>query len=108
MNIYNDYKDFELIELFCENNDLRYSPYYSGRFMFGRDCVGIVTDHPLEDYGKLVSFMKEYGRTLPRPSQDNMGLSTIIYWTDIQDTRAYDEDDNVIGYNRLELEDKEE
>ena len=104
-NNYDTYKDFELIELFCENNRLSYEPYYSGRGMFGRDCVGFVSDNPLVDYGNLAIFMQENDRDLSTPTMDSMGKdSVIIYWRSLQDTRVYDENDNVIGYNRLELE----
>ena len=107
-NNYDKYKDFELIELFCENNKLSYEPYYSGGGMFGRDCVGFVTNNPLRDYGNLAIFMNEMGRELPDyVSMDSMGNPTIIYWSSIRDTRRYDKYDNVVGYDRLEVEERE-
>lgn len=95
MDTYDDYKDCELIELFCENNDLEYRSNYSGRCMFGHTCVGIVVSrsNELDTYRDLVLYMNEMGRELPHAKEDTMGLGIIIYWESIQDDREYDEDD---------------
>jgi hypothetical protein len=96
MESYDDYSDAELIELFCENNDLEYRPYYSGRGMFGDNCVGIVVDRGSEfdTIRDLAIYMNEMGRELPHTKEDTMGMSMILYWESIKDTREYDEDNN--------------
>ena len=51
---------------------------YSGRGMFGRQCIGVVVDDP--DYIKRV--VDDYD--LPIPVTDNLGLSYICYWPKIK------------------------
>ena len=58
---------------------------YSGRFMFGRKCYGIVTPDPIA----CIMLAGRFG--LPRPSQDEMGRSAIIYWTDFDEAAVQPE-----------------
>lgn len=53
---------------------------YSGRGMFGRKCMGIVTSDP----EGLIVAMKRRKRELRSPGCDNMGLDCIVYWPDIE------------------------
>jgi len=53
--------------------EVRYD--YSGRGMFGRQCMGIVTGNP-----QLVIDLAKKHRKLKQYCQDNMGLEYIIYW----------------------------
>lgn len=90
-------------ELYDERLDLT----YSGRAMYGRHCVGIVTDNPgaagrfeaalaaelvlvdLEDTGQywptdvIDELMTKMGH-LPDSRQDSMGLSSIVYWPGLE------------------------
>jgi hypothetical protein len=51
---------------------------YSGRGMFGAQCVGIVTSEPM-------TVIKEAAaRGIRGAKTDDMGLQTIIYWPHIQ------------------------
>ena len=50
---------------------------YSGRGMFGKQCLGISCD----DAHDVISSYKEFG--LPRPSVDNLGRGWIVYWPTI-------------------------
>ena len=80
----------DLIERFCnERDECSFRSDYSGRFMYGRTCVGIVIDDRVyEIIVALCDFLHEYGvecvsDTLGSISSDNMGLSTIVYFTQL-------------------------
>lgn len=80
----------DLIEKFCnERNGCSFRADYSGRFMNGRTCVGIVIDDRVyETIVALCDFLHEYGvecvsDTLDSISSDSMGLSQIIYFPDL-------------------------
>ena len=47
---------------------------YSGRFMYGKTCMGVVGKYREE----IIEAAAERG--LKGASTDNMGLSTIVYW----------------------------
>ena len=55
-------------------------PDYSGRGMFGDECVGVV----LKDEGDLFTFARllddELAELLGNPRWDSMGLREIAYW----------------------------
>jgi len=77
-----------------DENSIRLN--YSGRCMFGKSCVGVVTD----DAFLLIADMFDYARkeledgngnlfdevfeAVYNTSTDSMGLSTILYWQHIQ------------------------
>lgn len=80
----------DLIEKFCnERNGCSFRADYSGRFMYGRTCVGIVIDDRVyETIVALCDFLHEYGvecvsDTLGSISSDSMGLGQIIYFPDL-------------------------
>ena len=80
----------DLIERFCnERDECSFRSDYSGRFMYGRTCVGIVIDDRVyEIIVALCDFLHEYGvecvsDALGSISSDNMGLSTIVYFTQL-------------------------
>jgi hypothetical protein len=50
---------------------------YSGRNMFGKSCMGIVTDNPLD----CIALAGRDG--LKGAKIDNMGKSNIVYWEKI-------------------------
>ena len=74
------------IKDFCEDNDYEYRTDYSGRGMYGKLCLGIVSSaSPLYIIMKLTEHLKYVGVScveyyLGVPKMDNMGLSTIIYF----------------------------
>ena len=51
---------------------------YSGRFMFGKSCWGIVTNDPDGAIRKATRLGLRGGR------MDNMGLDYIVYWPHIR------------------------
>lgn len=67
------------IRQLAEGEGIEFRSDYSGRFMYGRTCVGVVADEPslIEFAGR---FAMEFGETLPAPATDHLGLSTIWYW----------------------------
>ena len=70
--------------------DSDYEPRsYSGRCMYGKCCVGVVTSESPLDVGvklgvTLVSMNPSFDPSdLPGSSQDSMGRDVIIYWPSI-------------------------
>jgi hypothetical protein len=70
---------------------------YSGRGMYNRECVGFVTDSPLELHGAICAVLAEanaewdedtdfYGIDwfLLKPRADSMGRSSILYYSNLQ------------------------
>lgn len=69
---------------------------YSGRAMYGKYCVGVVTRDPFE-LGLLIgldldSEMSEAFRNLGTRS-DSLGLSTIFYWPSLEWPEGVEEED---------------
>ena len=80
----------DLIEKFCNERDgCFFCSDYSGRFMYGRTCVGIVIDDRVyEIIVALCDFLHESGiecvsDMLGIIHSDSMGLSQIIYFPDL-------------------------
>lgn len=69
---------FQKLKQIAEDNGWSFREDYSGRWMFGKTCAGIVTDDPYE----CVSQAKR--KKIQGHVTDNMGLSTIVYWPHIQ------------------------
>ena len=84
----------DLIRKFCEENSEQYSIYegYSGRFMFGSRCIGIVVKHGYSYVDMLVkltqyldkSEYKDETLELEGVSVDELGLDTIVYFPKIE------------------------
>lgn len=84
----------ELIESCAADEDIEFRNDYSGRCMYGKRCVGVVTD----DLSKFLEFFAHLVRELdgddeetPRDAnringvrEDSMGRQTIYYWPEIQ------------------------
>jgi len=71
------YEMIEIIQRICNEVDGNFRGNYSGRFMYGKCCVGIDTNDP-----ELVRQLAEdFG--IPAPTQDNMGLDYILYWPEV-------------------------
>lgn len=84
----------DLIRSFCEENSEQYSIYegYSGRFMFGKKCLGIVVKKDcsyMEMFVKLTQYLDDKGfdddsLELEGVSIDELGLSIIAYFPKIK------------------------
>lgn len=78
----------ELIEDFCEEYGLDFRDQYSGRGMFGKNCIGFVVEryrNPLVTMVRLTEYLLDngieaVGFKLSEICQDSMGLGTIIYF----------------------------
>ncbi len=57
---------------------------YSGRFMFGATCLGIVGPDPTA----IIGLAKKYN--LRGARQDNLGLEYIVYWPDLKESAKGD------------------
>ena len=80
----------DLIEKFCNEGDgCSFRSDYSGRFMYGRTCVGIVIDDRVyETIVALCDFLHESGiecvsDMLGTIHSDSMGLGQIIYFPNL-------------------------
>lgn len=78
-----------LIEAFCSETD-GYDFYknYSGRFMFGKQCVGIVCDDTSTVLVDLAQYLFEHGvsdvrNALGNVCYDNLGLQVIVYFPSV-------------------------
>lgn len=79
----------ERIERFAEKYEYTFRDDYSGRFMFGRRCIGVSGKGDLKM--DLFEFLIDDGLSASRARQiinsasmDNMGLGMIIYFPNIQ------------------------
>lgn len=77
------------IKKFCEENDgYNYVNNYSGRFMFGEICVGIIVDRsksPMKMLMELTHYFDDNNvddseLMLSNPAYDDMGLDTVCYF----------------------------
>lgn len=75
-------KAIESIKNFCLDYGYKFVDDYSGRFMYGRLCVGIIS--PLKP-DKLIELLSNYVdfNITGKPSSDNMGLEYIVYFENI-------------------------
>ncbi len=78
-----------MIQEFCEIMGYQYRKDYSGRYMFGKECVGIVTgENIVEVIIKLADYLYECGvssveKELGKVCYDNMGVDMIIYFPNV-------------------------
>lgn len=63
------------IKKFCENSGGKYGFYrdYSGRMMFGRECVGVVCKDAVQAAADLAGYLSGLGLSLGRTCRDEMG-----------------------------------
>ncbi len=57
-----------------------YYARYSGRYMYGRECPGIVC--PPSDIGRARAAARRHG--ISGCATDSMGLDSIIYWPGVE------------------------
>lgn len=84
----------DLIREFCDAHSDKYYVYenYSGRFMFGAKCIGIVVRSGYSYLEMLMSLTKyldemgykDEGLLLEGVSIDELGLDTVVYFPKIQ------------------------
>lgn len=81
---------------------------YSGRVMYGRQCVGVTTDDPFALIGDMLQAVMDRGeadgelemiRTLLKDTRtDSMGRSSIVYWPEVEwSSDAADNDEEEEG-----------
>jgi hypothetical protein len=70
--------------------DVEFHPHYSGRGMFGKQCIGVTADSPATPAAFLYFLAEELGHDylellqgLGFGARDSMGLSTIYYWSHV-------------------------
>lgn len=76
------------VEEFCKENGYRFRKAYSGRHMFGKNCIGIVCDDPTVIFAKLTAFfsvknggtINENVARILEPRTDDMGTERILYF----------------------------
>ena len=94
-------QDIELLKEFANEYDCELRTGYSGRGMYGKSCIGFVTDLSSFSLGlELALFLNREDRTemvdafsQTRVNEDSMGLSSIIYFPSIQAEEQDDEDE---------------
>jgi hypothetical protein len=77
-----------LMEDFCDQNGYEFREDYSGRGMYGKSCIGFVTEESAFRFGiSLGEYLTDQGeeclfRSFVDASvkEDSMGLDTIIYF----------------------------
>lgn len=81
-----------LIKEFCESNEeCRYHQGYSGRGMFGRQCIGIVVEGDVfKQIVRLCDFLHENGidsaeDALGTICIDSFGMGKIIYFLNLHE-----------------------
>lgn len=79
----------ELIRSFCNDCGCKCYENYSGRGMFGKTCIGIVTDaNMFEVILGLSDYLHECGvdnvrEELGRVCHDNLGLDMVVYFPSV-------------------------
>nr|DAH47973.1 MAG TPA: hypothetical protein [Caudoviricetes sp.] len=86
---------------------------YSGRYMYGRTCFGIVTTDPYRVIGSMSMDLGMNGYEdlaidlYSNVCTDNMGMSTIIYFPDVEWNHEEESEDVEDFLNNEEEEDEE-
>lgn len=79
----------ELIKEYCDDEGLNYREDYSGRGMYGRSCVAVDCDNPLETLSGIFAYLVdsdddiegcEVQSALGEPREDSMGMGRILYF----------------------------
>jgi len=81
----------DLLLIFADDNDAELRLNYSGRAMYGRNCIGFVIDEYVNSHSfmfLLGVFLSEQDSELVNYmdscSIDSMGLGTIVYFSSIE------------------------
>lgn len=79
----------EVIKDYCDDEGLNYREDYSGRGMYGRSCVAVDCDNPLETLSGIFAYLVDSDDniegcdvqfSLGEPRQDSMGMGNILYF----------------------------
>lgn len=79
----------ELLQQFADDYDYSFSCDYSGRNMFGKECIGFTLEPEQSEFWlgmELGQHLLARGQMLDafrKPKTDSMGLGTIIYFPNI-------------------------
>ncbi len=73
------------LEIVAEHCDGSIYHGYSGRAMYGKECIGITTSKPF----KAIELAAQYGITGAK--MDSMGLDSIVYWPNIKSVEPDEE-----------------
>lgn len=78
------------IRQFCEENAYKYTIYedYSGRYMFGRKCLGVIVKQYysyMEFFMDLTKYLSEnnvddYNQELEGVGIDELGMDSVVYF----------------------------
>lgn len=71
------------IRKFCLDCGYEFTDNYSGRFMYGKLCVGIIGNFIPSDFIKVLSGIIDFSIT-GEPKVDTMGLGYIVYFENLQ------------------------
>lgn len=79
-----------VIKEFCDEYGYDFRDDYSGRYMFGETCIGIVGDNTTLICMQLTDYLNDEGcediiSKLGTPRTDNMGMSYIVYFPDFHE-----------------------
>ena len=90
-------KIIEAIENYCSYEDLDFRTDYSGRSMYGRKCIGIDCNYPMDTIMELVAYviddMQSYNSGITASEIveeigdakiDNMGMGMILYFPSLR------------------------
>lgn len=80
----------DIIKKFCDEQGYGFRESYSGRGMYGKECVGINCEYPLTVIVELFSFLLENdidpwaaNDYLHDAKEDSIGLGRILYFPNI-------------------------
>lgn len=76
---------FELIDSVAEKCDGTVVKGYSGRFMYGKQCWGVITSDA------ATAIAAASAANIVKTQIDSMGLDTIVYWPEIEYTQPLKE-----------------
>lgn len=89
----------ELIKDYCATENLNYRENYSGRGMYGRSCVAVDCDNPLETLAGIFSYLVDSDddirgydvlMALGAPKTDNMGAGSVLYFPKLISNQVMD------------------
>jgi hypothetical protein len=91
-----------IIRDFCDDHEYELHEDYSGRCMYGRECIGFVTEESAFNVAiNLAIYLNDFdeeGATLldkfnTRASEDSMGLSHIVYFPSLSVEETEEEEE---------------
>lgn len=85
-----------LIKDYCATENLNYRENYSGRGMYGRSCVAIDCDNPLETLAGIFVYLVDSDdlgghdvmMALGEPKLDSMGMGSVLYFPKLKSNQV--------------------